>query len=444
MPRKIIIMNNATEQMLGKHLNSAEIKFAVKAALRNAWLAAPGDVIVSRVPLGDAFLAYMTRIMGYAPGSIAVICPDVEEGEIATLNDALLLAPAMVEALAARIDEPGDWTILPCYQTTGIATLQRLIGLPDTPGRGFAEQRGTDLFNRKSHFRQFAQGARLPLPDGRIVTDPRGVEWAIAALIETTGKVIVKRDNGAGGTGNIVVTLGDTPPHPGACETLSLQNGMDALMARLWPMLTANEQGPIVVETYLAAQGAFYTEFFIHADGSHDYLNSGTIRLRPSEDPSARELFWIGLELPADLCREALANGITQARRFVDLAAAIGYRGHINIDALLTESGEIIYNEANARWGGGTVLDHLARHLLGDGFAGDFVVSSFRDVPAPPLAETVALIERAGLQFDQKRGRGIVVLAYDDSFAHQMEFLIIGRTRTELREMEATLLEILS
>lgn len=432
-------MNNATEQMLGAKLNAQQSHFASMAALRNVWLTSPGDIIVSVRPLGKDFENYVYRTLGFMPGSFTVIHP--EQSGSARLTDELLLSNTLIDTLRERMRERGPWSMLACYQTEGTARLQSVLGLPDSVGRRFAEARGTDLLNRKSHFRQFACAAGLPLAPGTIVTSVDALSDALQKFVLPTGMVIVKRDNGAGGTGNIVVTCTDAAPRAGAFETMSAGSDISSLASPLWRKMVGDREGVLVVESYHSAERMFYLEFCIADDGTIEFLNSGAIRTRPHDDPHAKHLFWIGLELPADVKPASYASAVSLATGFTKLAAQIGYRGHINIDAIVTDRGDLLFNEANGRWGGGTVLHSVARILLGPQFGETHVISSFRDVAAPDLPTTLAALEDRGLHFDPRRNEGVVVLACDDVFTHTIEALVIGHTRDRLRYLEAQLLD---
>lgn len=438
----IIIMNNATEQMLGARLNAQQQMFAAMAALRNAWLTRPGDIIVSAKPLSGELVDYICRTLGFPPRCFDVIGPELTSAGLATVSDEFLLSDAMVDALRSRLgSEPARWTLLPCYQTEGVARLGAQLGLPDSVGRRFAEQRGTDLLNRKSHFRQLAIGASLPIADGALVTSAGALSQAIRRFIAATGMVIVKRNNGAGGTGNIVVTTADAGPQPGAFETIVLASDIPVLADSLWSRMTTHPDDVLVVETYHPAACMFYVELYVGDDLAIDILNTGAIRVRAHDDPEARQLFWVGLELPADVPLAKCSEAMSLAARFTRLAADMGYRGHINIDAIISVDGQLIFNEANARWGGGTVLHSVAERLLGPQYARTHVVSSFREVRAPDLPQTLGTLERHNLLFDAERGEGIVVLASGHPLTRSIEAFVVARTRPGLRRLEGHLVE---
>jgi hypothetical protein len=450
----IIIMNNATEQMLGQRLNRQQALFAAQAAMRNVWLARPGDIVVATERPGDDFLSYLANILGWQTqdgnAPLRFVTPRTGANSV-VLNDEALLDKQTIEALRRAIGAPDEWSMLACYQTAGTARLQDELRLGTSGGqaiaRRYAAHFGTDLLNRKSHFRQFAVGTGLPIPDGAIVTEETDLKRVIDALLPLTGNVMVKLDNGAGGTGNMVLSEVETGPSPGAFQSISLPaaNGDDRteMVAALWQTLQDRNPGPLVVEAYHPADAMFYLEFLIKPDGQAEFLNSGSIRLRPSTDPAAISLFWVGLQLPAALPPGRLAEATLHCGRLLQLAAMMGYRGHVNIDAIITPDNQLLFNEANARWGGGTVLHEVASRLLGSGFTASHVAASFRDVPSPGFGRLVALLERSGLAFSAGNRCGIVVLACDDVHTHTFEALVIAPSSHAARAMEQRLLEML-
>ncbi|AHF88262.1 hypothetical protein RLEG3_03970 (plasmid) [Rhizobium leguminosarum bv. trifolii WSM1689] len=449
---KIVVINNATEQMLGQRLTVSQAGFAAKAALRNIWLAYAGDIAVSSAEITAEFLSYVSKIASFTreAGVPEFVRADTDGVTNVVLQDRYLLRANFIESLRARITDPQNWSLLACYQTAGTANLQAKLGLATSRGeeigRNFSEFMGTNLLNRKSHFRQLAAGCRLPLADGRLVTSASSLLEAVDSLIPVTGKVIVKQDNGAGGTGNCILTANISDPLPGAYASIALPQERQAVkneLAEMWKQWQDLSPGPMVAEVYHSATAMFYLEFLIDADGRAHFMNTGAIRVRPHDDPLVKELFWVGLELPAKLPPATLAAALVHCHALLRLAAAMGYRGHVNIDAITTEEGELLFNEINARWGGGTVLHDLATRLVGPNFVDTHVAASFRDVRSPGFGKLVEVLEKHHMAFDPRTKEGIVVLACDDQHSGTFEALILARSSDRARMFEQRLVEVL-
>ncbi|WP_245287021.1 hypothetical protein [Bradyrhizobium sp. Tv2a-2] len=433
MPR-ILIMNAGTAQMSGTDLTPIQVSLAAKSAWRSAWFAREDDVIVSPVAVPPDLLNYIGATLKFDPSRVSVIVPDAAQG---ILNDSTLQSNTIVEKLSKTLRQRSDWTLCACYLTEGVARLAAALGIPKN-GDGFALQRGSDLLNRKSHFRQLATSAKLPLASGCVTTGADELFRAVDTFSRETGMVIVKLDNGAGGVGNIILTGEDSAPLPGARETRRLHWSLFEAEA-LWSEITTPSCKTAIVESYHLARSMFYLEFEIKTHGSIGYMNSGSIRMRPSADGSERSLVWTGLEIPSDIsiCRSSAAYA--HACRFVELVRTLGYRGLINVDAILSVDGQLLFNEANGRWGGGSVLHSIALRLLGPDYSDHYVISSVRNVKSRSLRATIDYLANEGCLFDTAHRQGVIPLA-DDPETETVECLVIARDRLIGRNLEDRLL----
>lgn len=424
----IIIMNQGTEHTRG--YDPTRLEPLRKSVARCAWLASAHDIILSPVAMEADFVRSIGDALGFDGDSIRVLVHDHLWAE------GVMLSEAERQELQNAMSSHEAWTLMPCFWTPDVAQLSREFGLGDPAALAFAAQRGTELFNRKRHFRQLASGAGLPLPEGSVVSSPGELAHAIAQHLPKTGTVIVKKDNSAGGIGNITITEGRIEALPGSKDTRKV-GADDARAEVLWEELTDGLGQVLVVEAYHAITHSFYFEYFIDAQGRAELLHSGDVRFRKPDQGDATELVWVGLDTPTSLPHFSLANAVTHAGRFAALAAQVGCRGHINIDAIVTDEGELLFNESNVRWGGGTSLYTIGVNLLGRRFADQHCLSFVRDIQAPPRSETLVELARAELRYSNERREGILVLACEEDRAGSMECLIIADTRERVREIEA-------
>ncbi|MDA9476827.1 hypothetical protein XI03_20470 [Bradyrhizobium sp. CCBAU 65884] len=437
MPR-ILIMNAGTAQMSGADLTPAQLSLAAHSAHRSAWFAQHGDVIVSPVVIPADLLSSIGATLDFDASTLFLLVPEGGR-QSPVLDDCTLLSKTLVERIKRHIRQKSNWRLYPCYSTEGVARLAARLGIPQT-GDGFALQRGPDLLNRKSHFRQLATSVALPLPNGSVTTDSNDLLRAITSLRSETGRVIVKLDNGAGGVGNVILTCNESDPLPGARETRRISwRSFDP--DALWSEITTASCKTLVVESYHLARSMFYLEYEIEDDGSIFFINSGNIRLRKSADRTERALIWTGLELPSSLRDEQWLVAQAHAYRFVALARDLGYRGMINIDAIFANDGRLLFNEANGRWGGGSVLHSIAVRLLGFDYSGCNVISSVRDVRSRSVQTAHDRFRKEGFLFDRTRKEGVIPLAADEA-AGTVECLVIARDRPAARDLQHRLLRI--
>ncbi|MCA1455105.1 hypothetical protein I6F35_18015 [Bradyrhizobium sp. BRP22] len=431
MPR-ILIMNAGSAQMSGADLTVTQLSLAAKSAWRSVWFAQPGDVIISPVAIPIDLLDHVGATLKFDPSTVLVLVPE-NAGKMGILSDFTLQSKTVVEQISRHIRQKAHWTLCACYSTEGVARLAAMLGISQN-GDDFALQRGPDLLNRKSHFRQLAASVALPIPSGCVTTNSDELFRAVTSLRSETGSVIVKLDNGAGGVGNVIFTGKETAPLPGARETRRLLwSSFDP--DALWSEVTTPSCKTVVVESYHLARSLFYLEFEIEENGSIVFVNSGNIRLRRSENPSERALVWTGLELPSDLSDEQLSTAYAYAYRFVELARTLGYRGMINIDAIFSTDRQLLFNEANGRWGGGSVLHSIADRLLGPDYSHSYVISSVRNVRLNSLQTALDCFVDEGLLFDRIQKEGVIPLAGDQE-AGTVECLVIARDRLVARNLE--------
>lgn len=431
---KIIIMNQGTEHTRGYDPTHSEP--LRKSVGRCTWFADQGDIIISPVPVERDFLCSVADTLGFDADSVSVLVEDHLRAE------GLLVPADDIRNLQARVAERGPWRIMPCFWTPDVAAFAARLGLGDPVTLAFATQRGSDLFNRKRHFRQFAAGASVPIPEGSIATSVADLDRAIKRHLPRTGTVIVKKDDSAGGLGNLTLTTGSVKALPGSRDTREIGDAR-ARPASIWEELTDLHSRALVVEAYYDISHSFYFEYFIGGDGLPLFLHSGDIRFRTPDDANATELVWVGLDTPTELPHFSLANALTLTERLVALAAQIGCRGHINIDAIVTTEGELLFIESNMRWGGGTSLHTVGQRLLGPRFADEHALSLVRDVKCPPRPEAVRALSERGLQFSPSSREGVIILASDEYKPGAMECLLIGQNRLRVRELEVALRGVL-
>lgn len=402
-----------------------------RAVSRHLWMVDEDDIVVSPLPVDVEHFEYVGRMLGFDTSRVSVVAADQ------LLTDELLAGdPTVTDRLAKLLPQSPFWEVVPCLHTVGVAELALRLGIPHDDALRFAAQRGPELLNRKSHFRQLAVGARVPVPCGSVVVSTATLAKALERHLPATGTVIVKRDDANGGRGNITVTTGAAVPMPGSRETRQVEDDLDTMAATLWQALTDDRSRTLVVEVYHEAIYCFYFEFLIDDRGCPELLGSGSFRRRPDTDPSAPGLFWTGLDLPAEIPAFAATDAVTLTTRIVNLAAQVGYRGYINVDAILTPTEEIFVNEINARWGGGLALDILGRRLMGKRYADGHVMASIRDIPSMSLANALRIFTAHGLQYSPETQEGVVVVGHDPSLENTMECVAVAADRDRLRELE--------
>ena len=434
---KIIIMNNVTQQMLGDNISELAKSMAAKASWRNIWLAKEGDIVISPVPLQTKFLNYVGLTLGIDYRKLKIVVPKGDPKKPDSLTDDRLLEPLVISQIKTFAGKLNNWLLCPCYFTSGVGLLGEKLGL-NIKLNLFSVNSGHDLFNRKADFRRMASGINLPVPKGEIVYSCKIFKDSIERNIKETGIVIVKQNKSAGSMGNVIITSELTAPLPGASYMYSMQEFLDQY-EDIWSNLTDNGDNEFVVETYYKSKLAMYSEYLIGEDGIPKYLNSGKIKLIESNKKEKDELIWEGLEIPAQgpIHTMTVLNG--ESMRFANLASQMGYRGLINIDAIITANNRILFNEVNGRWGGGTVMHFLALDLLGSEYSNKFVISSFRNIKAKSFECLLESIKHLNLDYFPNKEEGCVIIASNEIYG-DYECLFFAKSTERLTELFKSLM----
>lgn len=404
---------------------------------RALWYADENDVIVSPAVLDRDMFEYVARMLNFDPATVTIL-----ECGRKLYDDVLLDADLLVE-LRAQMAKHDSWSVMPCNVTEGVVELSRRLGIDAGDEVGFASEGGVDLLNRKSHFRQLAVAHGVPLAPGVVARSPERLSQAVKELLGITGTVILKQDNAAGGAGNIALTSGPLRPLPGVYETRHVPEDL-AAMTECWTELTTAQEPVLVVESYHDADFAFYFEYFVGDGGRVTFLANGEIKRRVSQRNDSAEWEWVGLEIPADVPAFTIAEALSQSAIFVAAIASMGYRGYLNVDAIVDGDGRLIFNEVNVRWGGGLVLHTIGARLLGPRYADRYVISSVRNVKPSSLPATLEGLRRHDLAFSPGADEGVVVVAVDPAGSNDTECLVLAATRSRISELETMLRQAVS
>jgi hypothetical protein len=83
----------------------------------------------------------------------------------------------------------------------------------------------------------------------------------------------------------------------------------------------------------------------------------------------------------------------------------------------------------------------LGERLLGSQYAKKYVLSSIRNLGAPPLEQVLHTLDEHNLLFSIDSREGVLVLASDELLTDSMECLLTGPSRARVREIELLLLD---
>ncbi|OLF09947.1 preATP grasp domain-containing protein [Actinophytocola xanthii] len=404
----LVVGNSRTEEMVGDlaALSPDERRAGGCAAQRVLWFAGTGDVVVLPQPPDTDYLAYVADLTRVDPSSLTLLVPPPGRLGAELLTPDRLADPAFRAAVGAAVRENGVDHLLAVYKDVAIAEFARAVGLGSAvPGLGFSAQGGDALVNSKAVFRAVATGADVPIAPGRVVSR---VEDAAAAITEqlTAGHcVMLKQEFAGGGFGNEILSPAGEVRAAGAPRVVTLPDAaaVEEYLARRWDWLSDDGRHRLVVERYLLGCDTVYGEYLV-GDGSDELLGTGEILMEPVA---------VGEVVPAQGLSAAAAEVLeTAGRRLCRSFAAMGYRGFLSTDAVLTPAGEIVFTETNGRVSGSTHLHIAVRaHLVADAHRANRVLLERSGWAAPSFLAARERLDLAGLGYDADTSTGVVLIS---------------------------------
>ncbi|EOD64906.1 peptide ligase PGM1-related protein [Amycolatopsis vancoresmycina] len=370
---------------------------------RMLWSARPGDVVLLPTAPDARFLSYVTGLLGFPAEAVHVVIPP--PGHLgAVLTRDRLAGTGFLAELAEVVRDRGVDRVEAFYFDAYVNRLVRQLGLDKgTPGFGFLEQGGHELLNSKVAFRAVAAGIGLPVPDGVVTDRPEDAVAFLADLFAAGRPAIVKKDVHVAGMGNEVLTPVDGVEAVGTRHRTVL-TGHQALVTHVrqrWPWYTDGDRRRVVLEEYVPESASLWGEAEITEDGAEVY-GYGEVRMKPVID---------GVDIPA--ARRGPADPfLTALGKLAGVMGAMGYRGLVNIDAMLTPDGRLLFNEFNARFGGSTHLFRIGQRVVGGRYLEDRCLVERRTCAVPAFDEALAELARRGLAYDPATRTGVVIPVY--------------------------------
>jgi len=415
----IHIANNRSADLMGDPAAQppGALRFAGSHAQRIVWFAQDGDVLVLPWSPGEEFLDYVTGLTGTRRSSLRVVVPPDGEVSREVLTPDRLLDPVLVAELRAAVAGRRIDGIRPYYADPTIHQLSGALGARDLlPGHRFNGQGGGALVNSKVFFRALASAAGAPISAGTSVSDRHTARAVILGMLRDGYPVMLKKEFHMGGYGNeILATSADVRPI-GARHAVVVADepAVMSYLDRRWEWLTNGGAHRLAVERYHPEAVPLYVEFLVTDDGV-DYLGHGQMITDP---------IVVGTMFPAPaLTTHELADMVEAGRRISESYRALGYRGVLSPDAILTTSGELLFCEANGRTTGTTYIHTVVgpRVVGAERFCDRVVVDGER-WKVPSFGAALDRLDDSGLAFDVDRGTGVFLVndfsAIDGSVWH--------------------------
>ncbi|CAN3985798.1 peptide ligase PGM1-related protein [Kitasatospora purpeofusca] len=435
----LCIANNRTEEIVGDlaAMSPPEQLASGYGAQRILWWAKDGDVLVVPWVPDPEYLAYVTGLTGVRAASLTfVVPPPGAQGDRMITGDRLA-DPAFRAELGRVLAGRTVTEVLPITPNGAVAGLAAALGLAHAmSGQAFAAQGGNALVNSKAGFRAVAAGVGVPIPPGRVVASPAEVEDAVEQLLGQGHSVIVKVEFQAGGFGNEILARDERVDPAGAERVVVLADraAVAVYVAERWTWLTAGRGQRVVVEQYFADSAPLYAEFAID-DAGVVLVGCGEMVMRPMV---------VGeITPPVTPDAEVRAELVAQGARLCEALRAIGYRGRVSADAVLTPRGEIRFHETNGRLTGSSHLhDAFFGRLLREEHRGSRFILELAGLKVPSFAEAVTGIAAAGLAFSPETGTGVLYSCDFTPADGSVMYCVVAESPEAARAQEAELLAL--
>ncbi|MBB5121699.1 hypothetical protein AF335_07815 [Streptomyces eurocidicus] len=374
---------------------------------RLVWFAQDGDILVLPVRPEEDYLRYVTSMTGTRLSSLKVIIPPPGHLGAEMLTSDRLRDKEFLDELGEAVAGAAVDSVLALFPDAAIASLAEALGLENRmPGYAFVSQGGGAIVNSKAFFRAVAAGAGAPIPEGTVCPTPQAAEEAVLKLLAAGHVAILKHEFLSSGKGNEILSPYDGVRPIGArsATVVTDRAAVHAYLAERWDALSGDGRNQVVVERYFPDSAAAFAEFLITDEGI-EFGGQGDMLSEP---------FAIAQIIPAPALTPDQAQRLVAAGRLLcEPLHAMGYRGRLSADGIVTPDGDVLFTEYNGRVTGSThVYAVIGEQVVGADYARDRVLFEHlwpEGWTAPSFAAVVARISGAGLAYDPATRTGVVL-----------------------------------
>ncbi|MEV0294787.1 hypothetical protein [Nocardia sp. NPDC050710] len=372
------------------------------------WLGEPGDLVIVPDTPDIAFVEHVGLVRQKDLSTVRVsVAPPGKYGT-KMIDMSALCNPGYIDTLRTMLPSDDSVEIVLLFPSIAAARFVEALGRSATiEGQEFFRQGGANLSNSKAAFRALATGV-VPIADGDVCFTREEAHCAILDLLASGRRVLIKKVQAGGGVGNELLSVDSPlPSHIGVLTARripdhSKQSVQDYLDER-WQWASMDGRLPVVVEEFHDVRASFAIEYHLTDSG---ITLLGTSRLDYENNRICREIFG---DMPSSQrsSAEFRHGGESLAVKYRHL----GYRGYICFDAIVTEAGQVLFTEANARTATGTHVNVAFQQFLAGATPSRLAqVASDRGWGALSTAAFLRAVRDHHLDFDPDTGHGIVMM----------------------------------
>jgi hypothetical protein len=375
---------------------------------RVLWFAREEDVIVLMDAPDTVFVDHVTSLTGVDSSRLRFhVLPSRWTG--GNFDAWSLLETGFQDELAA--DALAATEVIALWPCAEVGWLVRSFKIEEKlPGASFWREGGGALANSKALFRALAGGTGVPIPSGGICRSLDDALRISGHLLQEGPAFVVKRIYGGGGAGNEIVSTQDLAishaGHISAERVEATWEGLNAYWNRRWTWASEDGAHPFVVEAFVPDARTLYVEVMCADSG----VGGGKVgELKFEKGRIVREVY------PAQGVPTRVLEELQRTASRLALAYfAIGYRGRLSLDSVLTPDGRVFFTEANARFTSSTHLyEPIAERVARAAEAPGRVIVQALSPPSWKVESLEAFLEtltRHGLAFDRSSRTGLIAV----------------------------------
>ncbi|MCG5450984.1 hypothetical protein [Micromonospora hortensis] len=403
--------------LIGNHIDPAirDRKDLRAWTQRVLWFARDGDLIVLSDEPDPQFLHYATSFTDVDPQTLRVLIPPAGSHAGLLLDPETLIRDDFLQTVRGALGDDGPERVdevFALWPSASVARFAAALGIRARfAGSDFFAQGGGELVNNKATFRALAAGAGVPTPAGAVCRSGGEAVCATVSLLGEAGAVVVKQAHNGAGVGNQLLLCDPrlASDHVGARHLYHLADGgretVEAYWRQRWDWASAHERFPVVIEEFVPEARSIYSEHCADSEGT-----------RPTE---SGELLYVGRRLSHQIVplrgvddgvRSQLLRG---GGRLADTYRALGYRGHLSADAIVTVDGRVLFTEVNAQVSGSLHIYQVIAHRIVDTAAAPRrSVVEYHTAPTWAVSDAdtfLKAVDELGYGYDPVTRTGVIV-----------------------------------
>ena len=433
---RLLIANDSyePEQIFENHVEHSNA--LAMWAMRILWHVNDNDIVVLPVEPDTDHLEYIVELLNVQHNSLKIII--APEGSTTNLGADRITNPELYKTITKALSGQSLTSVIPLTPDAAVATLAHSLDAKNSfQGAGFASQNGGLLANSKAAFRALAAGVCVPIPVGFVINNSHAAEAIITdMLLNQKIAVIVKKDFGQGCRGNEILSPIEDLIPIGGRRGLVLTNpaAIKAYIAKNWSWLTNNGHNSIIVEHYFPNSMAIFVEFNL-TNHAIKFAGLGEMLAAPIADGQVIP--------PVGLSPTTIAELVAEGYRLSTAIHAIGYRGTLSADAIVTPNGAVLFNEYNGRITGSThIYASIGARIVGKDWMQKRILLERRGWKVHSFKDAANMLKTSGLAFNHKTKTGIILTGTFIPARGVISYTVVAEDLTAALNIEKQLLQV--